>query len=223
MIASTLSINQIYLAIYEKTGQPYITENGDVFVYLKEEDAKRFLEENKGSALKGPDYYKVEDLSSICYGAGAEQIIVKVPGRNQERREDLKKMPKKKYYNFPLNRSINLLHETKKKKYLLEMKNEKFIIQVKINSDSDIVIEYSIAKMKDKNYFMAFSNLDEFEKWSEKVKDFNPIEISFTELAELCNEDDCIINVFGARYVLSQEKIKMIREYQEQTDVMPKE
>ena len=214
MITNTLSINPVYLSVFEKTGQPYVTDDDEVFLFLKEEDAENFLKNHPGAVLKEPQYYTVEDLGALCYGAGATKIKVKIPGKEQERSEDLTQMPKKKYYNFPLNHDLNLLHETKKKKYLLGFIDKNFIVPVKINpdSDTDIIIEYSIAKMKDKNYFLAFSNLDEFEKWSEKVKGFSPIEISYSELKELCNDDDCIINIFGARYILTQEKMMLIEQ-----------
>ena len=210
-IASTLSINQIYLVIFEKTKQPFVTEDGDVFVFLTEEDSREFLKTNPGTTLQGPQYFAIEDLSSLCYGAGGTKIRVKVPGKNQERIEDLTKMPIKKYYNFKLNQALNLLHETKKKKYLYEMSDKKFIVPIKINTGKDIVIEYGIARSGDKKFFLAFSNLDEFDNWSKLAEGYSPIEISYDELVELCGSDDCVLNVAGTRYMLSQDKMNTIR------------
>ncbi len=211
-IASTLSINPIYLVIFEKTGQPYITEDGNVYVFLKESDAHEFMQNSPGTAIKGPEYRTSEELCSDCYGAGALKIVIKIPGKNQERTEDLTRIKKKKYYNFELNHELNLLHETKKKKYLYGLADKKYIVPIKINTGSDVVIEYSIAKMKENRYFLAFSSLDEYNVWAEKVEGYNPIEITYDEMVELCGSDDCIINIFGARYILTQEKIRMIRQ-----------
>lgn len=215
-IANTLSINQIYIVTFEKTGQPFITTDGDAIIYLFPDDAKRFLADNPGTALDGPDYYTAENLCSICYAAGAERIKAVMPKGEKERYEDLSKMPRRKFYNYSLNRCLNLLHETKKKEYLYEFKDKKFIVPVKINENSNIVIEYSIAKVQDKNYFLAFSNLDEFAMWSSKVEGYSPLKITYDELVELCKSDDCIINIFGARYILSQDKIARIREHTNQ-------
>ena len=66
--------------------------------------------------------------------------------------------------------------------------------------------------MKENRYFLAFSSLDEYNVWAEKVEGYNPIEITYDEMVELCGSDDCIINIFGARYILTQEKIRMIRQ-----------
>ena len=210
MISNTLSINQIYTVIFQKTGQPYITEDKDVLIYLKKEDAEKFLKENEGTSLRGPEFVKAEDLCSLCYGAGANQIRIIMPGGKQERKENLLKMPVKKYYNIQLNYNLNMLHETKKKKYLYEFKDSRFIIPIKIDNSSEYIIEYSSAKIKEKKYFLAFSDLREYGIWSEKVNGYEPIEISFDELVELCDGDDVILNIYGSRYVLSQDKIKII-------------
>ena len=210
-IENTVSINQIYIVMFEKTGQPYITPEGDSVIYLKPEDANKFISTHPGTVLDGPNFLKTEDLCSMCYAAGATRIEMIMPKGEQKRYEDLTKMPKRKFYNHSLNHALNLLHETKRKEYLQELKDQNFIVPVKINNDSNIVIEYSIAKVKDKNYFLAFSNLDEFDIWASKVQGYKPLKISYDELIELCKADDCIINIYGARYILTQDKIQIIR------------
>ncbi len=217
-IANTLSLNQSYLVIFDKTKQPFITPEGDAVIYIKESDAAKFLNDNPGTTLYGPEFFKAENICSACYGSGAIRLKVIMPNRTQERYEDLKKMPKKKYYNNELNYSLNLLHETKKKEYLYKLGKGFYIVPIKINNDSSIVIEYSIAKIKDKNYFMAFTSLDEYNAWAERVAGYEPLEISFNELTDLCKEDDCLLNVSGARYVLNQDKIAMIKSKYTKTE-----
>ena len=209
-IANTLALNQTYLVLFEKTKQPYITEAGDSIIFLREEDANDFLDSTPGTVLAVPRFYKAETLCNILYGAGAERIKVIMPRREQERHENLKALPKKKYFNHTLNQNLNLLHETKKSEYLKNFKKARFIVPIKISNVPNINIEYSVARIGEKRYFLTFSSLEEFRLWAQQVAGYEPLEISFDELVELCDNDDCIINVSGSRYVLNQDKLKKI-------------
>ena len=206
--ANTLSLNPSFMVLFNKTKQPYITEAGECVIYLREEDAAGFLSEHEGAVLDEARFYKPEELCSMCYGAGAIKIKVIMPGCEKERYEDLKRMPIRKYYNHSLNRNMNLLHETKKKEYLYALKKEHYIVPVKIVNSPEIKIEYSVAKANDRKFFLAFSSLEEFELWNKNVGGYEALEITYSELIELSGSDDIVLNISGARYILSQEKIR---------------
>ena len=212
MIADDINVNPIYVAIYNKTGRPYIDTARNAYIFLKEEEAINFKQAHEGIEIEGPRYYKYNDICSTCFSAGAVFIKVRGISNNREENIELTKIEKRKYYNSELNKNLNLLHETKKKEYLLDIINNVFIVPVKINneSNSDIIIEYSQATIKGIPYFLAFSDVDEYTLWSSKVEGYKPLEISYRELVNLCHGDDCIINLFGSRYILTQEKIAKI-------------
>lgn len=207
-VANTLSLNPSFMVLFEKTKQPYITEEGECVIYLRKEDAGNFLNEHPGAVLDESKFYKAEELCSMCYGAGAVKIKVIMPGCEKERYEDLTRMPIKKYYNHSLNKNINLLHETKRKEYLYALKKENYIVPVKITNKPEMKIEYSIAKANDRKLFVAFTCLEEFDLWNKNIGGYEALEITYSELIELSGNDDIVLNISGARYILSQEKIK---------------
>lgn len=212
MIADDINVNPIYVAIYNKTGRPYIDTARNAYIFLRDEEAGKFRASHEGIEIEGPRYYKYDDICSTCFSAGAKFIKVRGIADNREENIELTKIEKRKYYNSELNKNLNLLHETKKKEYLLDIINNVFIVPVRINSESisDIIIEYSQATIKGIPYFLAFSDVDEYTLWASKVEGYKPLEISYRELVNLCHDDDCIINLFGSRYVLTQEKIAKI-------------
>ena len=211
MISDEINSNPICLVIHQKTGRPFIDASRNAYIFLKEEDAKKFCQLHHLVEMEGPRYFKYEEICSTCYSAGAKCIIARGFSKGNEKIE-LTKIEKRKDYNTELNKNLNLLHETKKKEYLLDIVNNIFIVPVKINNEnkSEIIIEYSIAEIKGINYFIAFSDVDEYTLWASKVDGFKPLEITYRELRSLCHEDDCIINIYGSRYILTQEKMAKI-------------
>lgn len=218
-IANTLELNKAALVVYEKTSSPYITADGDAFVYIREEDFRKFLRDHQGAVLSDFKKHDVEELCKLCYGAGALKIRVVMPGGKNERCEDLLRNPIKGYVNRTLNYNINLLHETKKKEFLYALDKEKYIVPIRIRNKPKISIEYSIAKISNESYFLAFTSLEEFDLWHSKVGGYEALEVRYDELVELANGDDIILNIFGARYILDQEKIKKIKGQYSETVV----
>lgn len=207
---NTLALNPSYMVLYQKTKHPYITEEGDAVIYMQKEDAERFLKENEGTILDDAAFHKPDELCSFCYSAGAKRIRIVMPRCEKERYENLVKMPIRKHYNHTLNQKLSLLQETKKKTYLYGLKDENFIVPVKITNHPVIKVEYSIAKINDRRYFLAFSRLEEYSLWVSQVEGYEALEITYDEMVALSNGDDILLNVYGARYILSQEKIKKI-------------
>lgn len=212
-IANTLELNKAALVVFEKTSSPYITPDGDAFVYLREEDFREFSKKHPGSVLSDFKKYDVEELCKRCYGAGALRIRVIMSGGKNERCEDLLRNPIKGYVNHSLNYNINLLRETKKKEYLYELYKEKFIVPIKIQNDPVLTIEYSIAQVNEISYFLAFTSLEEFDLWKSKVGGYEALEVKYDEMIELSDGDDIILNVYGARYILDKDKIQKIKEH----------
>ena len=122
-VANTLSLNPSHIVLYQKTMQPFITQEGDVIIYMKEEDAENFLKENEGTILDEARFHKPEELCSKCYSAGAKRLKIIMPRCEKERYEDLSRMPIKKHYNHTLNQKLSLLQETRKKEYLYGLKD----------------------------------------------------------------------------------------------------
>ena len=118
------------------------------------------------------------------------------------------------FYNTSLNLTYNWLLQSGKKKYITELKDKKFIIPIEIGSlHKGDFFSYPTARLSDdKTFFLAFTDLMEFNLWKEKTKeikkdeenqrDFKPLLISAASMFEISSGMDFIVNIFGKRALL---------------------
>ena len=200
----------IRLITYKKTGKPYIDEDRVSHAFTDRVDAERFLSSDSlaGEFCEVSDArrYRHGELAGLCYASGAERIALSTGKEIQE--ITLGMMPPERYYNPNLSATLNLLLTTRKKRYLRELADRKFIVPIRIDGN---VISYGIARVKEREFFLLFSDTDEFSLWASSVEGFSPLELTFREIEGLSLDRDMIINITGSRFLLDREKIGMIR------------
>ena len=219
-VKEVLRDRDIYLITYRKTGKPYIDEGHTAHAFTGRREAEAFLSSDTLAAefceVSPPGRYGEEELFGRCYASGADSILLSGPDLYDI---PLGHLPPTRYYNHRLAGTLNLLLTTRKKKYLFELYDRKFIVAVRI--DRGTVINYGIARVKDREFFLAFSDTDEFSLWSSSVPGFSPLELTFREIQGLSLDRDIIINISGNRFLLDREKIERIDKERESETERP--
>ena len=211
---NVIKINAIYLIIYKSSGAPYINEDKTSHAFLRKTEAEAYISEKDELAYEFGEvadgkYYEYEELISLCYSSGAEHIHLYTGAEIMD--ITIGKLPPLKYYNTRLAGTLNLLLTTKKKKYMYELYKRRFVVPIRI--DDGLIINYGIARIKDREFFLVFSNTDEFNIWASHVEGFEPLELTFREIQWLNIEKDIIINITGNRFLLDKGKIDKIIEF----------
>lgn len=205
-LKDTLSLNPVVLVLYKDTNQPYIDENRCAYLYTKKAAALDFCKDNDKCTVSEERYYRYEEICSLCYASGALQI--KCSMNKEYFTESSSQFRKRKYYNSDLNFTINGLIRTQQKTYLYGLAKCKYIVPIKVTEGT--VINYGIARIKDREFFLGFTDLDEYALWSSKVEGYSAIELTFYELTSLARGKDIIINIMGRRLVLGKDNINKI-------------
>ena len=206
-----IDINPVYLITYKTSGRPYIDEerishaflrrtDAEIYVNEKDELAKQFCEVIDGR------HYGYDEFTGMCYSSGAEKIYLQTGTELID--ITIGRLPPNRYYNPKLAGTLNLLLTTRKKQYLYELYKRKFIVPIRI--DNGIVINYGIARIQEREFFLVFSDTDEYGIWASKVEGFEPLELTFKEIQSLSLERDIIINITGSRFLLDKKKIDKI-------------
>ena len=206
-----IDINPVYLITYKTSGRPYIDEerishaflrrtDAEIYVNEKDELAKQFCEVTDGR------HYGYDEFTGMCYSSGAEKIYLQTGTELID--ITIGRLPPNRYYNPKLAGTLNLLLTTRKKQYLYELYKRKFIVPIRI--DNGIVINYGIARIQEREFFLVFSDTDEYGIWASKVEGFEPLELTFKEIQSLSLERDIIINITGSRFLLDKKKIDKI-------------
>jgi hypothetical protein len=205
-LKETLSINPINIILYKDTGQPYIDDDRYSYLFTRRAAAFDYCKDDSRLTVSEERYYKYDELCSILFASGAIQIKCSVA--KEFFAEPIIRFHKKKYYNPDLNFIVNGLVHTQQKKYLYALSGCKYIVPIKVTDGT--VINYGIARIKDREFFLAFTDLDEFAIWCTKVEGYSAIELTFYELTSLSSGKDIIINIMGNRLVLARENIAKI-------------
>ena len=213
-VKELLKDNDIYLITYKKTGKPYIDEGHTSHAFMDRRGAEEYLSSDalakESCEVSPPRRYGEEELFGCCYASGADSILLSGPDLFDI---PLGHLPPTRYYNHRLSATMNLLLTTRKKKYLFELYDRKFIVAVRI--DRGTVINYGVARVKDREFFLAFSDTDEFSLWASSVPGFSPLELTFREIQGLSLDRDIIINISGNRFLLDRAKIERIEKERE--------
>jgi len=205
-LKDTLSLNPVVLVLYKDTNQPYIDSTRCSYLFTKKAAALDFCKNNDKCTISEERYYRYDEICSLCYANGALQI--KCSLNKEYFTESTSQFRKRKYYNPDLNYTINGLIRTQQKQYLYGLSKCKYIVPIKVTEGT--VINYGIARIKDREFFLGFTDLDEYAMWSSKVEGYSAIELTFYELTSLATGKDIIINIMGRRAVLSKDNISKI-------------
>ena len=206
-------IDQAYIIMSSKTGYPYLGDGNESYVFTRARDAKLFVEKTPDTIAEGPKYFKISDLMSQCYAAGADRISLYVGSKN-EVFPLTENLVERAYYNHTLNRVYAKLKQTKHKKSLKYFAKERFILPAKIdNENNSVSILYAVAQIEDGTFlYVAFTDLDEYNIWASHVHGWSPLEVDYKTLWRIAKHHGALINLYGSRFVLKREYMEYIQE-----------
>lgn len=197
--------------------KPYIDEFRQAYLFLREDKAEEFTKKTPGTFTKragNKDQFRA--VCSDCYAAGAHMLLIQ--GNKTEELPLHKRDLDRRYYNSRLNASLTCLSKTKKATYLNNLAHCNFIVPVRIENRPEVKITYATVTPKGKvPSFLAFTDLEEFNKWREKTKarGYRPLEVNAAGLKRIGigigGKSGFLFNACGKNVELSAEMLKHIR------------
>lgn len=208
------------LIINKKLNKPYVSEDRESYLYLNKEIAKIMADKNEKFDVIDVSDKSLLDIKSLCFLCGALKLLIIGNSTNDIKIEELiKEDLKPMYYNSNLNANINNLLSTRKQQYLLSMKGCKFIVPVVVKDDEKQSISYLAANTKNNSFFyVAFSDLSEYNKWSKDFPQSQPLEVDSISLKRIGKDHGFIFNPSGNKFILTRDMLKMIPNIEEEDD-----
>lgn len=207
-------INEAYTITSSKTNGLYVDEDNTCYVFSSKTRAEAFILTRPELSFDGPKYYTLTSLMTYCYAAGATVMQLTI-GTVREKMPLAESMLESRYYNNQLNRVITHLRQTKKKKYLKELKDCEFIMPARIEeNDNGVSIFYAVAQIENGEEFkyLAFSDLDEFGVWSGHVPGWSPIKMTYRSMWRISRHHGVILNPYGRKFTIQREHMEYIEE-----------
>ena len=209
----------MYLITSLLTKAAFIDEKRNAYIFTNKEDAKTFTENVQCTDSEClPDE---DDLSSAvfsqCYAAGA-LVLKKRTGNGMETEYRLSEEKlEKRFYNGQLNADITRYMHTHNSAYLADLKNCSFIVPVRITNTPytkiDHAVIYKEKEGKPKYTFIAFSDLVEYDKWTEKDNGWKPLLIDRTVMKQIGRKHGFLLDVYRTRFYITPKTIaKFISE-----------
>lgn len=207
-----LTTRSYYVVYSNITKKPYIDEEFSCYMI---EDKEKKKEIAKDTYIKNQPTINSKILISSYYQYGIKGIKVLLKGKDvyEYIKIEKKDVLPKFYYNCFLNRNINMLKQTCKKKYLKEMYKAKYIAPVIIKrrkSGEYPKVQYIYATVKkNMEYYVLFSTVDEFEYWNKKQNlHCSPLQVHITDFDKIRKEHPVLINPSSDKLILTDEQIK---------------
>jgi hypothetical protein len=201
-----------YLIGCEITKRPYIDEDRKAYMFRNLSRAELFC---SGLSKTRPiDMTDCNDkmIYSECYAAGAVTVICEDGIRKTEielKKEDLQR----RYYNNRLNADIALLARTKKTQYLKDMANCTFLVPMRtINSPNVYMLYATVGNKKGMYSYIAFSDLESFTRWSERVSGWQPLRVDCGGLRQIGRKHGFVVNPLEAAMLLKTDRIRALEE-----------
>ncbi|MCR4653129.1 MAG: SseB family protein [Eubacterium sp.] len=214
----TIAINQLYPIVSSLTNSLYLDDKAMCYCFLSPASAEQFVKETPDTEVPDYRYSSLDQLKEDCFRLGASSIYVNIKSGDENKDyTEISLNPKHMelgYYNVALNRYIRLFVQTKKSKYLYAMRYCNFIIPAKFKDDSSKLVYSTVKVLKNNHqYFLAFSDKKEYEKWGADRPEWVPLRVTFQELDNICGKHGIFINPLGDKFIVSPSKLDRIRDY----------
>lgn len=204
------STEEFYIIKSRLTGRPYIDKARQAYVFTTKGRAQEMFGWMETVTIELPPAFNAKQTISDCYAAGAESIVIRRQ-TGQEIYTIDESVLERRFYNGKLNADIALLMHTKDKQYLRNMEDCKFIIPVKITNYPDVRIVYATVVLKDKPYmYLAFTDLDEYNKWSGLVKGWKALSVDAYDLIRIGKKHGYMVNVCGFKLIITGRTLKQL-------------
>lgn len=200
-----------YLVVSKLTNRIYIDEKRNAMLFFSKEKAKEYSDKIPNTAVFNASPHKFIDICSLAYGSGASVIVLKSNNKEEEIRLQKEKL-NKKYYNSNLNANIARYLHTKDNRYIKAFENSQFIVPIRIQNHPNANITYATAIIKNEPYvFVAFTDVNEFNNWSKKIKGWQALEIDAAGFKRIGKKHGFIINPFGRYLIVTRTMMNMIK------------
>lgn len=192
-----------YLIYSTLTKKPFIDEKRRSYLFTEEQDAESFVADVPNTEPSELPELNWESVFSVCFAAGAE-ILKERRGNNKEVTHSIREEKlEKRFYNADTNANVSRYLHTGNDEYLKGIKNCKMIVPIRIMNDPYTKIDYPIIykhKSKKGDYaFLAFTDIEEYNKWTEKDNGWDPLLVDNTAMRRIGGKHGLMVNVYSAR------------------------
>lgn len=193
-----------HLIISDITERPYIDELRCAYAFSSGDAAEDFAEKiGRAHVCTVKGGIGVAEMSK-CYAAGANTLIER--GGGKESRQTLQEDGMiRRHYNNELCADEARYIQTRQLDYIRSMRNCRFIVPVKIRNHPEMSVIYATANIPGMPYkYLAFSDLEEYGKWSMKNSGWDPLEVKAEGLARIGRRHGFLLDACGAKLLISR-------------------
>lgn len=204
----------MYLIYSTLSKNPFIDETRCAYVFRKREDADAFVSEVRCTEVFVTESGIGTHLFSECFAAGA-QVLKERVGNGMEIKHDLYEEPhEKRFYNELLNANITRYLHTHNRSYLRDLRNCSFIVPVRITNEPYTKIVYATIyknRREQKKYaFLAFTDLSEYDKWTEKDNNWKPLLVDSEIMQRIGKKHGFVLDIYRTAFYITT---KIITRY----------
>ena len=185
----------------------FIDEKRNAYIFTVEQEARDFISKIPDTdILPAPE--KVDtSVFSDCFAAGAE-ILRERNGNGMEIEHVLREEKlEKRFYNESLNADITRYKHTRNVVYLKALKDCSFIVPVRITNEPYTKIVYATARRsregEEEYAFLAFTDLTEYDKWTEKDNGWKPLLIDHEVMMRIGHTHGFILDVYRTGFYIT--------------------
>ena len=212
-----LTIKEYYLIRSSITKKPYIDRNYSCYLFEAKSEADTFCKSIPNTYPDMAKFYTQRIFGTEFYGYGIKNIKVKPIKADKTITIAVSKEDAKKHYYAPkLTSNILRIKQTKEKAYLREIKDEIVLVpcQIEPRYEKNVPkIYYCLANIGNKDYYVAFSALKEFNEWNNSNNcEWQPMGISLSKLKRIRKNSPIIINPETDALILTNDNLVNIME-----------
>lgn len=212
-ILETIKLNKAYEIKSPITGRLYLDAERRSYIFLNSMDAKAFIVENTDTEIADPVYHDPAVFLETCYKNGTSCLVVN-DGQKKSEIPLAKGVVSPGYYNSELNAWLTLFKATKNPMYLEKIAHSYFVIPIRVKFSLTQEIVYPTGRPKEGDYFyIAFSDLDEYNQWAQKVAGWDPLVVNFDVMCQISKEHGFMVNPLGNQIMLPAKIMEKYRKF----------
>lgn len=207
-----------YLIINDITGRPYIDERRHAYAFYSMDAAEDFADKvgraHVGQAVNGIGLTEMSD----CFAAGA-QVLVERGGGEETHHTLQEEGLLRRHYNNELSADVARYIRTRQHDYIVSMGSCRFLVPVKIRNHPQMSVEYATANIQGMQFkYLAFTDLEEYEKWSRKNEGWSPLEVKASGLSRIGKKHGFLLDACGAKLLISRGMLHSITDVQKEKE-----
>lgn len=194
-----------HVMISDKTGRPFISDEYTAYAFMADKDVNDFIAKHRNVS---PEKESLINDLSMFYDIGADYLVLKERDKDIVRIKIEEKNVRRRARNRELVRNLLLFLETSHSKYAREMGRLEMIVPLLIDRRQPCMppnIHYAYATWQESQYYLAFSTLQEFERWN---KNCSPVMADLNELDNIRQGKNVIVDPHSLGLVLTDEILK---------------